>query len=67
MSTFKEAHQVKLALKMKLQNFAWYHSSLVLPAKDSYYVQISVKKINDITKKHIPPFYKGVIVRTELE
>lgn len=67
MSTFREANQVRAALKMKLSNYAWYNSSCVLYDKDDFYIVVHVKKIDNQVRKTIPPVYDTISVRTELD
>lgn len=67
MAIFKDADQERVALKMKLSNFAWYGSSSVVSCEDGYYILILVKKINNYVKKHIPPLINGVVVKMALE
>lgn len=66
MSTFKEANQARLSLKMKLSQFAWYNSSVVSSSSDDYYVLISVSRIDNGVRKIIPQVVNGVSIRTEL-
>lgn len=67
MATFKEASQVRTSLKMKLSNYSWYASSLVLSENGDCYVSINVKRLDDSVKKVIPKVLDGVSVKTELE
>ncbi len=67
MAIFKDADQGRVALKMKLSNFAWYSGSSVVSCEDGYYILILVKKINNYVKKHIPPIVNGVVVKMVLE
>lgn len=67
MSTFKEANQVRVALKMKLAQYCWYSSCRVASENDGYYVIVVVKNINNIVRKVISPVIDGVSIRTESE
>ncbi len=67
MSTFREANQVRVSLKMKLINYAWYNGSCILYDKDDFYISIHVKKIDNQVRKIIPPVCDGVSIRTELD
>lgn len=67
MSTFREANQVRVALKMKLSNFYWYNSSSVLFDQDDYYIVVHVKKLDNQVRKTIPPVFDGISIRTEVD
>jgi hypothetical protein len=67
MATFKEADQVRLMLKMKLSNYAWYSSSIVVPDSDGFSVVVGVKKIDNQVRKVISPVVMGVGIKTEVE
>lgn len=67
MSTFSEANQVRLLLKMKLSQHSWYSSSTVLSLDDGFGVVIGVKQLDNTTRKLIPPVMNGVSVKTEVE
>jgi len=67
MSSFKEANHVRVSLKMKLSNYAWYSSSGVLSSEDGFYVVVNVNKIDNTVRKVIPPVVDGITVKTELE
>jgi len=63
MTTFFEANQVKLILKMKLSNYSWYEGASVIFEKDKFYVLVSVSKITKEVKKTTPSKINDVIVR----
>ena len=63
MSTFKEANQIRIQLKMKLSNYCWYHSSSVLLSSDDYYIGISVKSLDNQVRKVVPPHIDGVSIK----
>ena len=67
MVTFSMANQVRLSVKMKLSQYAWYSSSLVVPESDGYSVIVSVKKLDNQIRKIISPVVNGVSVKTEVE
>jgi hypothetical protein len=64
---FFEANQVRLALKMKLSNYAWYSSSAVTSAEDGYSIVVVVKVLNNQVRKLIPPVVNGISIKTEVE
>ena len=64
-STFKEASQVRLALKMKLSNFDWYSGSSVIINKDDYIVIVNVKNIDNNIRKIVSPVMNGVSIKLE--
>ena len=66
-ATFKEANQVRLALKMKLSQFAWYSSSVVFTETDGFGIAIHVKRISDTVRKLVNPVIDGVTVKVALE
>lgn len=67
MSTFSEANQVRLMLKMKLSQYAWYSSSMVHTIDDGFGVTIGVKRVDNQIRKLIPPVVNSVAVKTEVE
>ena len=67
MSTFSNANQVRLALKMKLSMYAWYSSCSVIAIEDGFGVLVGVKTLNNNVRKLIAPVVDGVSVKTELE
>jgi len=67
MVTFSMANQVRLSVKMKLSQYAWYSSSLVVPESDGYSVIVSVKRLDNQIRKIISPVVNGVSVKTEVE
>jgi hypothetical protein len=67
MTTFKEANQARLAIKMKLSNYSWYNSSSIVADNADYCVSVSVKKLDNQVRKLIPPVYDGIVVKTEIE
>ena len=67
MATFKEANQVRVALKMKLSYFYWYNASGVFSGNGDYHVVVNVKKLDNFVRKQIPPVIDGVVVKVEQE
>lgn len=67
MSTFNEANQVRLALKMKLSQYAWYSSSVVLSFNDDFGIVVYARHIDNKVRKLVPPVIDGVSIKTELE
>lgn len=66
MTTFRDANQVRLSLKMKLSQYCWYNGCAVLPELDGYIVVVSVKEIDNKVRKVIAPVVNGVSVKTEV-
>lgn len=66
MAIFREANQVRLALKMKLSQHAWYKGSVVQPKSDGYCVVIIVSKIDNNVRKLVAPVVDGISVRAEV-
>jgi hypothetical protein len=67
MSTFNEANQVRLALKMKLSQHYWYSRSVVLASEDGYEILITVKFMDNNVRKVVPPVIDSVSIRTQVE
>jgi len=67
MSTFKEANQVRVKLKNKVANYSWYSTSGVFLEKESYYVGVFVKRLDDSVKSTIPSYLDGVVIKAILE
>lgn len=67
MSTFSDANQVRLLLKMKLSMYAWYNSSTVVSVDDGFGVIIGVKQMDNTIRKLVPPVINGVSVKAEVE
>lgn len=67
MSTFSEANQVRLSLKMKLSQFAWYNSSHVATEDDGFSIVVNVKFLDNKVRKIISPVIDGVSIKTEVE
>jgi hypothetical protein len=67
MVTFSEANQVRLSLKMKMNQYSWYSSSLVIPELDGYSIVLYVKRLDNKIRKIIAPVVNGVSIKTEVE
>lgn len=67
MSTFKEANQVRIVLKMKLSNYSWYKSSRVVTDSDGYSVIVGVQQLDNKVRKVISPVIDGVSIKVEVE
>ena len=67
MSTFSEANQARLSLKMKLSQHAWYHSSHVVPVEDGFMVSVVVKILNNNIRKYLPPVVNGISIKVEVD
>ena len=67
MSTFREANQVRLALKMKLASYAWYKSSAICSTTDGWGVVIFTQKLDNAVRKVISPVVDGVSIKTEVD
>lgn len=67
MATFTEANQVRLALKMKLSQYAWYSSSRIFASNDDFAVLVYVKQIDNTVRKVIPPVIDSISIKVESE
>jgi len=65
MSDYRSANQVRLKLKMKISQYNWYHSSLVLPDDDGFLVKIFTNKFDSNIRKIVSPIIDGVNVKLE--
>lgn len=66
-TTFKEANQIRIALKMQLSNYYWYNNSSVLFDRDDYYIEVHIKRIDNQIRKIIPPVFNGCCIRMEID
>ena len=67
MTTFFEASQARLILKMKLSNYAWYNDSCVVTDdEEDFAVLIGVSKINQKVRKIIPKKLNDVFIRLKI-
>jgi hypothetical protein len=67
MSTFSEANQVRLGLKMKLSQYAWYSSSYVAAVDDGFAIVVVVSHIDNKVRKIISPVIDGISIKTEVD
>ena len=67
MSTFTEANQVRLSLKMKYSQYSWYSSSVVYAIDDGFGVVIETSQMNNNIRKLISPVVNGVSVKAEVK
>ena len=67
MTSFKEANQVRVKLKNKVANYSWYATSGVSLENNSYFVEVTVKRLDEGVKKAIPRQLDGVNIKTILE
>lgn len=67
MSTFSEANQVRLGLKMKLSNYAWYNSSAVVNVSDGFGIVVLTSKLDNKIRKIIPPLIDGISIKVETD
>jgi hypothetical protein len=65
MSTFREANQVRLMLKMKLSHYSWYNGSLVAPDADGFQVVIHASHIDNQVRKVVSPVVNGIGIKLE--
>jgi hypothetical protein len=66
MTTFSEANQARLALKMALSQYAWFSGIIVQSTNDGFVVVVQVNRIDDVVRKTVPIVRDGVDVRTEM-
>jgi hypothetical protein len=64
MSSFNEANQAKLSLKMKLHFYSFFHSIAVVSEENGYSVMVFVDKITDQVRKTIPNVHMAVDIQT---
>ncbi len=67
MSTFSEANQVRLALKMKYSQHAWYNSSHIASVDDGFVIVVNVQYLDNKVRKIISPVVDGISIKTEVE
>jgi hypothetical protein len=66
-TTFSEANQLRLKLKMKYSLHWWYSSGVVVAIDDGFGVIIMVKQLDNNIRKIISPIVNGIVVKTEVE
>lgn len=67
MSTYSEANQAKLSLKMILSNYAWYNSIVVMPDGDDWAIVVSIDSIDNAIRKIVPIVHQNVTVKVDVE
>ena len=67
MSTFSEANQVRLSLKMKYSNHSWYKASHVVSSDDGFGIVVNVSYVDDKVRKIIAPVVNGISIKVEAE
>ena len=67
MSTFSEANQVRLGLKMKLSNYAWYNSSAVINVNDGFGIVVVASRLDNKVRKIVPPLIDGISIKVEVD
>lgn len=66
MAIFSEANQAKLALKMKLSNYAWYRGSTVVADGNDYCVVVAIDKMDMKIRKIVPIVHDGITVKVDI-
>jgi hypothetical protein len=66
MSSFYEANQAKLSIKMLLSDYAWFRSSSVENQGDDYIVVVDISRIDNSIRKLIPIVHKDINIKTEV-
>jgi hypothetical protein len=67
MSTFSEANQVRLSLKMKLSQYGWYKASHIVSADDGFAIVVSITHLDNKIRKIISPVVDGISVKVEVD
>lgn len=67
MSTFVEANQAKLSLKMTLSNYAWYNGMSIAPDNDDWCIVVSITQMDNSVRKVIPIVHKGITVKVDAD
>lgn len=67
MATFSEANRVRLSLKMKLSQYYWYNSSVILSNNGDYFISLCLKKLDNQIRKLIAPVIDGVEIKMEIK
>lgn len=66
MSSFSEANQAKLSLKMLLHFYSWFQSISVEAEEAGYNVIVTVSNMDAKIRKIIPMLHKNVIVKVNV-
>jgi hypothetical protein len=69
MTTFFEANQVRLMLKMKLSIYGWYKDSCVIVSDDmsEYAVLVGVSRIDNKIRKIVTPRVRNVTIKLKVD
>lgn len=67
MSTFIEANQAKLSLKMTLSCYGWYRNMAIVSDGDDWCILVNVSKIDNSIRKIIPIVHNGITVKVDVE
>jgi len=69
MTNFFDANQVRLILKMKLSQYAWYNDCCVVTSADysDYIVLVGVKKIDNKIRKIVTNRIGDVIIKLKVD
>lgn len=68
MTTFNEANQARLSLKMSLSHYAWFNGLSVQLEDGDYIIVVNINaQISDKIRKIVPIVHNGVGVKTYME
>ena len=69
MTTFFEANQVRLILKMKLYQYGWYNDCCVVTSADGsdYTVLVSVRRVDNIIRQIVTSRMRGVTIKLKVD
>lgn len=67
MSTFNEANQVRLKLKMSLSQYAWYKASHVVSSDDGFAIVVNITALDNKIRKIISPVIDGISIKVEVD
>jgi hypothetical protein len=67
MSTFSEANQVRLSLKMKFSQYGWYKASHIVSSDDGFAIVVSITHLDNKVRKIISPVVDGISIKTEVD
>lgn len=63
MTSFSEANQAKLALKMSLHLHSFFKTILITSEDNEYSVIVFVDQLNDNVRKIVPNVHNGVSIK----
>lgn len=66
MSSFSEANQARLSLKMMLIFHAWYQSSSVASDDGDFIILVHVSHMDNTIRRTIPIVHRGVNVKVDV-